>query len=130
MKKVVDYIKKNYYPRYAPTIQVSDDTLFTALELHKDKLVVITKRKIVIGVAVYLRLDDETFEAIRQFDLNRIDVLHRLLQQKGDNFHFILLTAVDFQTIRKGIRTVKKLKPKTISWWNPTMTQLHIYRRA
>lgn len=128
MNEIVTYLKEHYYPRYAQIKpeQIPDDrTLMMALNVHKDKTIVVSKDGNICGVAVYLTLDDRTFEHIQAFDLNRLDVLSRLLEQKGENFHFILLTADCMKTIRVGLRFAKSLKPRTISWWNPEMTQLH-----
>lgn len=128
MNEIVTYLKENYYPRYSqikPEQIPDDNTLLKALNLHKDKTIVVTKDGRICGVAVYLTLDDRTFEHIRSFDLNRLDVLTRLLEQNGQNFHFILLTANSMKAIRIGLRFAMSLKPRTISWWNPTMTYLH-----
>ncbi len=128
MTEIADYIRKHYYPRYldmAPHLIPDDATLMLALKLHSDKTIVVTRHGHICGVAVYLKLDDKTFEHIEDFDMNRVDVLSRLLEQTGRNLHFILLTADCSETIRVGLRYAKSLKPRSISWWNPDMTRVH-----
>lgn len=131
MTELVDYLQKNYYARYAKLVVDAsmlpdNDTLNKALERHTDKLVVVTdKDGIILCCAVFLKLDDATYRAIESYDLRRVDVLSRLLEQKGENFHVILLAASGSYVIRAGLRELRKLNPKSISWWNPTMTRLH-----
>jgi hypothetical protein len=132
MTNIIDYLQKNYYERYAKLVVMAEhlpnnEMLLEALERHTDKLVVITESgsEVIIGCAVFLKLNDATYEAIESFDLRRVDVLSRLLEQNGENFHIILLAASGGYVIRAGLRELKKLKPKSISWWNPTMTNIH-----
>lgn len=128
MTEIADYIKTHYYPRYqetAPHLIPDHATLVLALKLHSDKTIVVSRDGLICGVAVYLKLDDKTFEHIESFDISRVDVLSRLLEQNGNNFHFILLTADCSETIRVGLSHAKSLNPRSISWWSPDMTRIH-----
>lgn len=128
--KVAVYLQEHYYSKYAgimPEMVPDNQTLIRALNLHNDKVVVVCDGDEIKGVAVFLTLSDETFKKIDTFNLVDVGVLGKLLHEKGPNLHFIVLTAKNFEVIRKGIRKVKKLNPKTISWWNPDMSKLHKY---
>lgn len=131
MTEVARYLKDNYYTKYAgcPKHLIPDqDTLVQALDLHKDKVVVVLEGTEIKGVAIFLTLSDETYSNLESYNVGDMEVLGKLLQEKGQNLHFIVLTANGLKTIIEGMNKTKKLKPKTISWWNPTMTHLHQYK--
>lgn len=130
LEEVARYIQEEYYPKYPdmPKELIPDTPmLLCALDLHKDKIVVIVEEDVIRGVAIYLTLSDDTFNKIESFDISNPDVLGQLLQEKGPNLHFILLAASGLDVIMAGIRRTKELKPKTVSWWNPKMTYFHKY---
>jgi hypothetical protein len=93
---------------------------------HPDKIIVV-KDKEIRGVGMFLTLSDKTYSFLHNIDLQRIEVLQALATENGKNFHFVILAADSYKTIRIGLRMVMKLKPNTISWWNPTFTKLHRY---
>lgn len=128
--EIVKYLMDNYYNKYygCPKDMIPDPILlFKALDLNKDRLIVIHKDNQIQGVAVFLTLSDTTFKVLEYLNLSDLETLTNLMREQGNNVHFILLTAKDAKTIRAGIKEVKKRKPKTISWFNPTMTKLHKY---
>lgn len=131
MRKIAKYLKDNYYTKYAgcPSHLIpEEEDLVRALDIHKDKIVVVLDGEQIRGVAVFLTLSDETFANIESIDVGNMEILRVLLQETGSNIHFILLTADSYETIKDGVKAVKALHPKTISWWNPTNTQLHKYK--
>jgi len=128
MKEIAVYLLENYYAKYAGVQNIpSEDLLIRALNLHQDKMVVVHNNGVIEGVAIFLTLSDATYMDIDNQDITSVEMLSKLLQETGDNLHFILLTARGSKVIREGIKMVKGLHPKTVSWWNPTMTQLHKY---
>lgn len=130
MYEIADYLLKNYYPKYTGNrkeIIPERELLVKALKIYKDKVIVIRKDGIE-GVGIYLTLNDETYSNIDKFDITEIAILSELLQEKGDNVHFILVAGSRVENMLLGINIVKKReRPKTISWWNPSMTKLHKY---
>lgn len=128
MMEIVRYLQDNYYSRYMkknPEIIPSDGILLRALELHPEKVIVMRSNFIIDGVAIYLQLDDFTYDHIEHFDMKDASVLRELLGQKGNNIHFILVAGSGVANILKGIRRIKQLNPRSISWWNPNHTHLH-----
>lgn len=130
MNAVASFLQKNYYTKYAgcPAHLIPDnETLVRALDIHKDKLVVLKDGASIIGVAVFLKLTDESFDKIDDTDVGNEEILSRLLQENGSHLHFILVAGNGFENIRAGVRMIKPMNPKSVSWWNPTNTRLHKY---
>lgn len=131
MKDVVDYLMKNYYPKYKGTrtdIVPDPKTLEFGLTRHMDK-VVIVRDDTIRGVAIFVTISDTTFKLLKSFDITQLDILLRLLNEHGPNVHFVLLCADGKKTILRGIKNIMNtLHPKTISWWNPDLTKLHVRR--
>ena len=97
-----------------------------AIKNHPDKLIVVGKRKIK-GVCFFLTLTDKTYSFLHNIDIQRIDVLQALALENGKNLHGVLVSADSYKTLRIMYRMALKLKPKTLSWWNPSFTKLHRY---
>lgn len=97
-----------------------------AIRNHPDKVMVVENNGIK-GVAIFLTLTDKTYSFLHNIDIQKIDILQTLARENGKNFHFVLLAADSYKTIRIGLRNIMTLKPKTISWWNPSFTKLHRY---
>ena len=129
MKSILEYLKKEYYSKCAeryPNFSVTDEQIMALLAMCEDRTIVIRNPDIKC-VAIYLTLTDETYDNISQDKIMDVKELSVMLQEKGCNFHFFLISAVGFRNIRIGMMEVKKLNPKTVSWYNPDMTQLHQY---
>lgn len=130
MSELSDFLINNYYSKYhgtrtdiIPTIEQIEEGFIR----HKDRFVIVRDDKI-RGVAIFLSLSDETYAKLKEYDITKVDVLIRLFEEYGPNVHFVLLCADGTKTIMQGIKEVKKrVKPKTISWWNPDLTYLHKY---
>lgn len=128
MIDIMLYLKKHYYEKYKGVDVVpDDDCILRALDVHRDKVIAVYKDGEVVGVAIFLTLSDTTYYDLEAYDMNRVEVIAELLKETGDNIHFILLTAQGYEVIKFGIKKVKEMKPKTVSWWNPEMTKLHRY---
>lgn len=128
--EVTDYLLENYYAHYKnPKFpDPTREALATVLYEHQDKVIIIENEKGIRGVAVFLTLSDQTYSWLEALDICDVQLLTQLLSEKGDNVHFILVTAKGIRTILQGIDLIKKMKnPKTISWWNPSMSRLHKY---
>ncbi len=121
MTDVAQFLMERYKP--IPSVEVLEQAIFN----HYDKFIVVREKEIK-GVAIYLLLTDESYEHLDTIDITNVEVVITLLGEKGRNLHFILLAASDMKTILTGLRqAVKLIKPKTVSWWDPTMSRLHKY---
>lgn len=124
---VTDYLMEHYYARYCPEQPVDKLSLATVLCENRNKIVVVHDGDSIKGVAVYLTLNDRTYKNLNNIDQTSTEVLRKLLKQRGKHIHFILVTAQGRSVILKGLELVKSKRPRSISWWNPTMTRLHRY---
>ena len=125
MEDVAKYLVAEYFAKLFPDQVQDKQMLVTALNLHKDKVVVVHENEKITGVAVFLTLTDESYAKIEQFDLTNLEVLKLLLLEHGKNFHFILWTAKHISDILVGVRVLKRERqPKTLSWWTPDMKRL------
>jgi len=121
------YLFDHYYSKCPQRELIpTQEQIDQALERHPDKVIVVKDSEI-RGIGIFLTLTDKTFSFLHCIDIKRIDVLQALALENGKNFHFVLLAADSYKTIRIGLRSVMKLKPKTISWYNPSFTKLHRY---
>jgi hypothetical protein len=118
----------NYYSKqsYPPP---DEDQLYKALDLNQDKVVVVHEGDQLLGVAVFLTLTDETFDNIASIDMLNVNTLSRLLQEKGENIHFIMVTTKGIKNILAGLRAVvRERNAKSVSWFSPDMSRLHKHR--
>ena len=125
--KIAKYLMDNYYAHTnRMDIVPTHEQINQAILNHPNKIIVV-RDKGICGMAWFLTLSDETYQRLEDIDISRVDVLQALCLENGKNFHFVLLAANGFKTIKIGLRRALKLKPKTISWWNPNFTKLHRY---
>lgn len=125
MKQVADFLMRKYYTKG----QIEEAVLTKLLDLNKDKVVVVNKGNQILVVAVFLTLTDETHAKVSK-DIKAFTVssLIEMLNEDGDNLHFILVAGQGVKNILAGMQAVKReRKPKTVSWWNPTSTKMHNY---
>lgn len=128
MREIAEYLKANYYDKVCVSLPVPDvEAIQKALENHKEKVFVDIQDGVVRGAAIFLTLFDETYERLESCDIGNPEVLRKLLSERGQNIHFILICAEDMRIIMKNRHLLFNLKPKTLSWWNPTTTKLTKY---
>jgi hypothetical protein len=129
MDEIIDYLMNNYYnvwPGRKEDIPTTD-MIKAGLINHPEKFIIIRDDKIK-GVAIFLTLSDNTYNALGCIDIDNELALIQLFAEKGDNVHFLLLAADSQRTILRGVKEIKnRLHPKSISWWNPETTRLHKY---
>lgn len=124
IKEIAEYLLENYYIHFTAP---DKDLLNKAIEKHIDKVVTLNNVSGITGVAIYLTLSDETYNNINNIDISDLNTLVELLNENGDNIHFILVATNGFENIRAGIRSlVNKKHPKTVSWFD-LYGQLHKY---
>lgn len=124
IQEITDYLLDNYYIHYE---KPDRETLFIALTNHIDKVVTLNNVEGITGVAIYLTLSDETYKDIANIDISSVKTLTALLEEDGNNIHFILVATHGFENIRAGLRdVVSKVRPKTVSWYD-IYGQLHKY---
>ena len=131
MTEVAEYLMANYYSHYTgsrPDIVPTPEVLEQGLANHPDKVLVIRDDKI-RGVAVYVTLSDETYQHLQDMDINRADILVTLLAEHGPNVHVLMFAADGLTTLLMARKEIKRrLNPKTISWWDPTITKLNRFK--
>jgi len=128
MRDVCEFLMENYYSKY-PIEGLTADILNQTLERFSNRLIVIHDRGRIVGVAVFVLLDDNQTWMVR--DIKDIDIprLVDMLESCGENLHFLIVATKGYKIIREGLRVaVKKHNPRTISWWNPTTTRFHNYK--
>ena len=79
-------------------------------------------------VAFYLKLSDDNFAdvVLGRYDLTKNEVLEHLVEDNGENVHFILCIADGARSILKTLRKIIRYeKPSTVSWFNP-VDKLHL----
>lgn len=125
---ITKYLFDHYYSHCSRLDLIpTPEQIEQALINHPDKVIVVGKRKIK-GVGIFLTLTDQTYSFLHGIDIQRIDVLQALCLENGRNFHVVLMAADGYKTMMIMRRMILKLRPKTISWWNPSFTKLHTYK--
>ena len=125
MLELSKYIYENY-PDLKNKIQYWQ--LLSLLDRNEDKVIIVKEDGKFKGAAMYARISDETLWKIEWgfLDLTNPREIQEVLNDKGNNIHFLYLLADGTRTILKGLREViKKENPKNISWFNPEMTKLN-----
>jgi len=129
MLEICDYILENY-----PGLKnkVARWQLLSLLDKNEDKIIIVKEDNKFKGAAMYAKLTDETLWQLEYGFLNisNPDTINRMLQETGNNIHFLCLIADGVKTILKGLREViKKENPQTVSWYNPEMTKFNKFKR-
>ncbi len=130
-EKVVEFLTLEYFPHFKgrkPEVVPTREQMLQAFKNHGDKVIICRDDKIK-GVAVFVNISDETLAGLEKMDVTNYDIMCGLLSEHGRNLHFVLICTDGLKTMMIGRDFVKrKYKPKTISWWNPDLTKLHIYK--
>ena len=118
VSEVSDYVYTNY-PQ-------SKEELSLFLKRYRDNLIVLRNGSI-IGVAFYLKLEDDTLRAVSG-DCKILQDIYRaeeLMSERGRNIHFIRVIAEDYKVVLKGLKEViLKENPKTVSWYKEDMDKI------
>jgi len=80
-----------------------------------------------IAVGLYLRLTDTSFKKATFEYMSNPRNFRALMNEDGDNYHFIIVASKDAQGLLKGVMDCKKRKAKTISWYDNKRI-LHEYK--
>lgn len=129
MLELCNYIYENY-----PDLKykIARWQLLSLLDRNEDKIITVKENNEFKGSALYVRISDETLWKIEYgfLDLTSFNSIQEVLNDKGNNIHFLYLLADSYKTIMKGLREViNKENPKTISWFNPEMTKFNKFKR-
>ncbi len=125
MIELARYIYKNY-PGLKDKVLLWQ--LLSLLDKNEDKVIVVRENTVLMGCGMFVRISDEQLWKLQYgfIDLTKPNEIQELLNSKGENIHFLYLLADGIKTILKGLREViKKENPKTVSWFNPSMTKFH-----
>lgn len=128
MIELSKYIYENY-PGLKNKVQYWQ--LLSLLDKNEDKVIIVKEGNVFKGAALYVRLTDDTFWKLH-YGFIKIDNpqnIQQILNEKGENIHFLYLLADGIKTILKGLREVMiKENPKTISWFSPDMSKLNNFK--
>ena len=113
MIEVLDYIYKNHTAMRLPQWR-----LLSLLDRYEKNIIIEKENGIIIGAAIYVRLDDETLIKVMEDSslLRRIHDYSVDWGREGDNIHFIGLVANGIRPILRGLKKIKNYR--TISWFN------------
>lgn len=102
--------------------------LLSLLDKNEDKVITVKENNKFKGSAIYVKISDDELWKIQYGFIKTDDPgeIVKLLNNVGDNIHFLYVLADSQKTILKGLREViGKENPKTVSWFNPEMTKLN-----
>lgn len=123
---VAKYVWNNY-----PNIKLKCEfwQLLSLLDRNQEKIVFVRDNERFIGAAFYLKLSDENFLKVlsKKHDLTNPQNLKDLLNDGGNNIHFLYVVAENMKTVLKGIRKmIHHENPESVSWFKPSMDRVHI----
>ena len=127
--ELFEYLKEEYYSKCEeeyPDMVYTDEQIMLMLDFCEDRTIVIRNPDIQC-VAIYMTLTDETYKNISVDKVMDVNSLGQMLEEKGNNFHFFLVTSKSYRGIMIAMREAKKLKPSSVSWCDPDMSQIHQY---
>jgi hypothetical protein len=131
MIKVSRYLIENYFKKlpYFKDKTIPDVSELTLLlKSYKDNLIVLVKGQEIIGVALFMRLEDKSYDNIETIDMFNEHVMHSIMNEKGRHIHFILAVGSGYRLIRHGIKVLKEeFNPISFSWWSPDRKRIHRY---
>lgn len=121
MIEVLKYIYQKY-----PTMRLPRWRALSLLDRYEKNIIVERENGIIIGAAIYIRVDDETLSEIMEDSslLRRIHDYSKDWGKDGDNIHFIGLVANGIKPILRGLRSIKNYK--TVSWYNQDNSEFFI----
>lgn len=105
--------------------------LLSLLDRNEDKIILIEEKGKSIATALYVKLSDKMFSKLKFgfVDVGNSNDIQELLNESGDNIHILYTLSDGFKAIRKGLRKlIEKENPKTISWYEPDLSQLHVFK--
>jgi len=123
---LANYVWKNY-PHIHDKVKFWQ--LLSLLDRNQENIVFIKDGGEYRGAAFYLRLSDENLTNIimGNLDLSNPEHVSYLLQDNGDNIHFIYCVAGSMRPILKGLKKmIKHENPASVSWFKPKMDRIHI----
>lgn len=102
------------------------------IERNIEKVIYIREGIELVGVAVYMLLEDDTISKVL-YDcdyLKKLENFRKAEKENGDNLHFFTLRANGIRIILKGLKNIMEVKnPKTISWIKPNEKDITLIRR-
>jgi len=101
------------------------------IDRNQDKVAFIKEDGILVGVAFYFKLEDNTLKGVEHgfISLEDPELIAQLLEQNGRNIHFLGVLADSGRIVLKGLRgVIKKENPKTVSWFKPDMKEVHFIK--
>lgn len=108
----------------------SYDDINHLLRYFNENSVLIINNNEPVAFGIFLLLSDQSFKLVqdKSIDITLSSTLMKLINEDGDNIHFILAVSKSYHYTREALKEViKKFNPKTISWFSPDMLKLNIY---
>lgn len=115
-----------HYPNIKSKIQYWK--LLSLLDKNEDKIIMVMGNNKILGTALYAKISDENLWKIEYgfLNLTKPEDVKVILEDNGENIHFLYLLAKSFLIIKKGLsEVIKKENPKTVSWFSPDMKKLN-----
>lgn len=128
MLELCDYIYTNYplFKRQIPRWR-----LLSLLDKNEDKVVYTLENGKLVSAGFFVRITDTTLAKMKLgfVDIKNYTVIQELLQEKGNNIHFLFALGDGYKSIRKGIRKmIKRENPKSVSWYKQDMSKLNVFK--
>ena len=101
--------------------------LLSLIDRNTDKVVVVRESGELKGAAMFLKLKDKALQGVEDgfLDIKEPEIMAQLLNQNGENIHFIGVLADGAKTVLKGLRKViERENPRSVSWLDKDM-KLH-----
>ena len=129
MLELCDYIYKNYplFKRQIPRWR-----LLSLLDKNEDKVIYTIRNGKLASAGFFVRITDTTLAKMKLgfVDIKNYDIIQELLQEKGNNIHFLFALGDGLTSLRKGIRkAIKRENPKSVSWYKQDMSKLNVFKK-
>lgn len=120
-------VAKFFYLNYPKAKDCAIDEILSMFALYEDQFCYDIVDSKVVFVAIYLRVDDKTFEKISHNPkiLKRESFLLECLKKQGQNIHFIYAVGKRSSILKCLRKVIKKEEPKTVSWYKDDMKVIH-----
>ena len=126
--EITEYLYNNY-PRFKSMFPKWK--LLSILDKNMDKVAFIREDGKLKGAALFFKLTDSTLFGVDVgfISLKDPEVVKKVIEENGENIHFIGVLADNMKTVLRGLKEViKKENPKTVSWFKEDMNKVHFIK--
>lgn len=122
-----EFFYRNYpYIKDARTL----DDCINMMERFKDKIISRIESGSVVFLALYLKLNDVHFNAVKDSIKNAStpEFIEKSILNEGDNVHFAIALGNPKYILNCLKEVIRKENPKTVSWYKPDMKKIHLIK--